>query len=509
MIKKITSLLTAILLILWTLNVSSVIAAKESTYFVVTAYYSPLPDQKYYLRGNYKDEIRLNGRGIAGASWEKVFPWMLAAPKTYSFWTVIELDGIGTWVVHDRGWAIVSAWNRGYSYDRIDVWMGYGEEGLKRALTWGKRTVKGRVVKVDKKARWNISLESFDMSTYALNNLTPARSIYAQNIWTGSSKEKVLELQKLLRRKGIYSWDLNGKYSEWMIKDITAFQVSKGIIASENSIWAGYWGPKTRKTVSTLGINDSALVKTNSFEDIADLVEIEEEVEEIPELASNWENLNSVFDKNIGPYSNEEDIKSLQKILTRLEVYDGKIDWNYDSVKDDFIEYQVDKAIVFSKKDTGAWYWGPKTKSQARLDLDVVLAIERQKDLEAEAERKKQEIIKNKREEIKLVAEKRVEMKMNYIWTPRYWQASHGTRDLQIILRNLWYLDTNDTAYFGNKTKEALIEFQMDKNVISSRKEDWAGQFGPKTKEALKEELIEMLIQKELEKNDLVMIYWS
>ena len=34
----------------------------EERYFVVTAYYSPLPDQKYYLKGNYEAEIRLNGR---------------------------------------------------------------------------------------------------------------------------------------------------------------------------------------------------------------------------------------------------------------------------------------------------------------------------------------------------------------------------------------------------------------------------------------------------------------
>jgi hypothetical protein len=35
---------------------------KQETFFVVTAYYSPLPDQKYYLRGNYEDEVILNGR---------------------------------------------------------------------------------------------------------------------------------------------------------------------------------------------------------------------------------------------------------------------------------------------------------------------------------------------------------------------------------------------------------------------------------------------------------------
>jgi hypothetical protein len=36
--------------------------AEEENYFIVTAYYSPLPDQEHYLKGNYEDEIILNGK---------------------------------------------------------------------------------------------------------------------------------------------------------------------------------------------------------------------------------------------------------------------------------------------------------------------------------------------------------------------------------------------------------------------------------------------------------------
>ena len=34
----------------------------EEVSFVATAYYSPLPNQKYYLRGNYEKEVILNGK---------------------------------------------------------------------------------------------------------------------------------------------------------------------------------------------------------------------------------------------------------------------------------------------------------------------------------------------------------------------------------------------------------------------------------------------------------------
>jgi hypothetical protein len=48
--------------IIFTLIPQKLFANNNKGYFVVTAYYSPLPNQKNYLKGNYKDEIRLNGR---------------------------------------------------------------------------------------------------------------------------------------------------------------------------------------------------------------------------------------------------------------------------------------------------------------------------------------------------------------------------------------------------------------------------------------------------------------
>jgi hypothetical protein len=46
--KKIISLL--IIISIFILNVPKELFANNEEYFVVTAYYSPLPDQKYYLK---------------------------------------------------------------------------------------------------------------------------------------------------------------------------------------------------------------------------------------------------------------------------------------------------------------------------------------------------------------------------------------------------------------------------------------------------------------------------
>lgn len=125
---------------------TSFAAEGETTKFIVTAYYSPLPGQSFYLKGNYEAEKRLNGNGTHGASGAPVYTGMIAAPKSYDFGTQIFFEGLGVGTVSDRGGAIVEAWDRGQAYDRIDIWMGHGEAGLRRALAWGRREVTGTIL---------------------------------------------------------------------------------------------------------------------------------------------------------------------------------------------------------------------------------------------------------------------------------------------------------------------------------------------------------------------------
>ena len=98
--------------------------------FVISAYYSPLENQKKYVTGSYKGDIRLNGHGVHGADGSDVYPGMIAAPKNYPFGTKLKIPGVGIATVHDRGGAIVNAGQRNQAHDRLDVWMGYGDATL-------------------------------------------------------------------------------------------------------------------------------------------------------------------------------------------------------------------------------------------------------------------------------------------------------------------------------------------------------------------------------------------
>lgn len=196
---------------------------------------------------------------------------MLAGPKTYKFGTKIFFPDLGVGTVDDRGGAIVSSGSRGYSADRIDIWMGSGEDGLRRALTWGKRTIEGQILSGDSipGGLSPIALENFAMGkiniaktqdikpvpvTETPKELSPVVEepsiaeidIFSVAVHKKTAPETVKNLQKVLKDMSYYTGDVDGKYSPTVEKAIFDFQIENQIVSSEKNIGAGFYGTKTR-----------------------------------------------------------------------------------------------------------------------------------------------------------------------------------------------------------------------------------------------------------------------
>jgi len=219
----------------------------EKRKFLVTAYYSPLPNQSFYVRGSYEADIRLNGRGTNGADGTEVYIGMLAAPRNYPFGTRILLPGLGVGEVHDRGGAILA----GKDYDRIDVWMGRGEEGLARALNWGARIVEGEIywnayqIEPGLDYGWvNSELSDAMFKKYKIQKLqNPA--VFTKPITQKSNAVDIKELQEALTTFGYYNGPVNGVYGPQTTEAVLAFQLAEGVIPTASSAGAGNFGPKT------------------------------------------------------------------------------------------------------------------------------------------------------------------------------------------------------------------------------------------------------------------------
>ncbi|MDD2565399.1 MAG: peptidoglycan-binding protein [Candidatus Gracilibacteria bacterium] len=345
--------------------------------FIVTAYYSPLPNQQFYLRGNYEDEVILNGEGKRGASGKEVYPGMLAAPKTYNFGTKIYLDGVGIGTVDDRGGAIVGSGSRGYDGDRIDIWMGYGDSGLKRALTWGKRTVYGRILANNKEEILpSITIENFQIGKINLENLK--NNVVGKNI----SKPKNSEVEL-----------------------VVPSQISK--------------------------------------------------------------------------YSGSENIKYFQTIMKNLGYYNGEIDGVFSSdIYQVVLNFQLDNKVINSSQDRGASNYGPKTRQTLNNKYISYLTQEKEK----------QALEKKKSDELALLDSK-IESVINSFGIPKENEIGNHVRQLQKTLKILGYFEGKDTAIFGEKTKESILKFQIDKGLIMTSSDLGAGMIGNKTLGKIQEDL--------------------
>lgn len=309
----------------------------ERRTFITTAYYSPLPDQAYYLTGSYESEIRLNGRGTNGADGTEVYPGMLAAPKSYPFGTQIFIDGLGLGTVHDRGGAIVPAGERGHSHDRIDIWMGKGEAGLARALQWGKRTVEATVYFDGGQSG------GFDFSSVPqipLKRLPKAPPPAERILTLGARGDEIITLQKDLTELGFYANEITGYYGELTRAAVFRFQLDAGVLGNAETKGAGDFGPRTSAALTErLRQKHEALLK---------------ELEAIlPALQTGLE-----------PGAAGEAVTGLQTVLYHIGLLKKQPTGVYDdSTREAVLAFQMEAGLVGTPQNLGAGVFGPKTKA--------------------------------------------------------------------------------------------------------------------------------------------------
>ena len=311
----------------------------EDAFFIVTAYYSPLPGQNRYATGTYAWDIRLNGPWKTTASGMGVFPWLLAAPAGYDYGTKIHFKWYGVWQVEDRWGAIVRSGVRWYEHDRIDIWMWYGDEGLNRALRWWKRTIEWKVV--DKSTPPSLKLGKTFLWKYGW-----------VTVWPDSPELDILKLQELFIEVDLYSWEIDGKYES--IKDaIIDFQIKTGIINNRNHSEAWYFGNKTR----------TALRENFDFWPLSEeAVELYDGATAPAPLTQEQKTIVQYDGLEVSPESSSEQIERLQRLFSEVWLYKWTIDGNYSSIEWSLLSFQIWAGIVDDKDDWWAGYYGEKTR---------------------------------------------------------------------------------------------------------------------------------------------------
>jgi len=356
--------------------------------FTISAYYSPLPCQEKYVTGSYKTDIRLNGGGVHGADGTSVYPGMVAAPKSYSFGTKMNIPGIGTVAVHDRGGAIVHATEKGNTYDRLDIWMGYGDKGLKRALNWGKRDVNVTVYGINNSVYEDVYLGDYDSSESIPNvcanpddNMAEEYSVadngseeaideleelakkynigitppIKDSLEIGDSGDKVSKLQEELKNLNFYRGKITGKYDEITEHAVFKFQQSQGIVFDKKDQGAGVFGPKTMASVNEIisSRNRNRILIAQATNDFSN--------DKVNNIAK--EESAKLIAAELDPGETGDDVAVLQKFLKERGYLttDSYTEYFGSATKEALIQFQLDNKIISNRKDTGAGRVGPGT----------------------------------------------------------------------------------------------------------------------------------------------------
>jgi peptidoglycan hydrolase-like protein with peptidoglycan-binding domain/3D (Asp-Asp-Asp) domain-containing protein len=392
--------------------------------FVVTAYYSPAPDQCCYVRGSIAADKVLNGEGRNGADGTPVYEGMIAAPPQYAFGTRIRLPGIGIGTVHDRGGAIQVLPG---GVHRLDLWVGSGEEGLARALAFGVRKITATVYPPG----GNVPQESFHLTSLS----APYERLQAFLVKDGADLRvergdrglSVALVQETLKRLGYFSHPVTGSFGDVTSAALEAFQA-----------WAG------------LPVGGAVDAPTAHMLVAADM------------LANA-----DVRPERMGPESSEGTIREAKRLLRYLGHYRGRTDGTYnDGLFNAVLAFQQAHGLVGTAKDPGAGRIGPLTYR--------ALANAWKRDRAAHIAKR-----------IALQKNVHAELLERYLLPQRFLAFGDTGRDVCVLQRLLadrgYFPPEKANCVFGPLTQQSMLRFQIEKKIVASAEDKGGGMLGPQT----------------------------
>ena len=220
--------------------------------------------------------------------------------------------------------------------------------------------------------------------------------------------------------------------------------------------------------------NDVTLPDTNSFEGIS--ADCKNPNTETVPLASGTKKTFDPFTMPIGTGSDIEDLKTVQKLLTRVGAYTGAINGVFnEALTDAIFRFQKANGIVKEKTDDGAGTYGPKTRAM----LKALLSGELNKT--------------NNNNVINNTATTGTTTNTDTSTPTTNLEPSQTTseigdiRELQIKLKDLGYFKYEIDGIYNKRLVDALYAFQLEKKIVTGEEDPGAGYYGPVTKSTLAE----------------------
>lgn len=87
------------------------------------------------------------------------------------------------------------------------------------------------------------------------------------------------------------------------------------------------------------------------------------------EIGEDWIDI-SIFNRTVHVGYAINDVKQVQKIMTKFGYYNNNLSGDYNDVIDAVIDYQVERGVIENRNSTWAGWFGPSTRAQAKKDYN-------------------------------------------------------------------------------------------------------------------------------------------
>jgi peptidoglycan hydrolase-like protein with peptidoglycan-binding domain len=220
--------------------------------------------------------------------------------------------------------------------------------------------------------------------------------------------------------------------------------------------------------------NDVTLPDSTSFEGVS--TDCKNPNTETVPLASGTKKTFDPFTMPIGVGSDTEDLKTVQKLLTRVGAYTGSINGLYnDALTDAIFRFQKANGIVKEKTDDGAGTYGPKTRAMLKALLS------------GELNKTNNSTVINDTATTNNSTTPDITTPTTNL-TPSQTTSEIGdVRDLQTKLKDLGYFKYDVDGIYNKRLVDALYAFQLEKKIVTGEEDPGAGYYGPVTKSTLAE----------------------
>lgn len=192
------------------------------------------------------------------------------------------------------------------------------------------------------------------------------------------------------------------------------------------------------------------------------------------------------FTSSLSSSTTSENIKTVQRLLQRVNALIGDVDGAYDQeFRDSVFKFQKAQWIVSSWNDEGAGVYGPKTRSRLRAvlqwDTTSTSTVPESNGIPTSTTTDSLNNTQNPPPSLDDSTESAISGNV-------YDGAkSADIRELQKMLKEMGYFKFDIDGLYNKRLVDAILEFQLAKQIVTSADDIGAGFYGPVTQSTLEE----------------------